>query len=174
MAKEQRPTTTQQSRYRQYGVYFFVGIMLVLAVGAYAGRHAIYDQLYDWKLIPRPERLTELYFTEHTKLPRTYQSGQQQAVRFIVRNLEYRTTTYTYVVTQEAEAGKASQELARGIFTLGQDKSKRLDVPVQLTNQGAKSRIVVTVIYDGIAFGQDAPSKQQQAIYYWVAKEGQP
>ncbi|HEX9153502.1 MAG TPA: DUF1616 domain-containing protein [Candidatus Saccharimonadales bacterium] len=144
----------------------------MLIGGVYVQRQAIYDQLYSWKLIPRPERLTELYFTEHTKLPTTYAPAQQQTVKFTTHNLEYRKTTYKYVISQEGQDGKVKQQLAAGGFTLEHDKAKTTEAPIQLTDLGSRSRIVISLSYDGIAFGQDLPSEQTQSIYYWTTKEG--
>ncbi|HUC89998.1 MAG TPA: DUF1616 domain-containing protein [Patescibacteria group bacterium] len=160
------------SRCRKAGVYFFVALMLMLIGGVYAQRQAVYDQLYSWKLIPRPERLTELFFTEHTKLPTKYAPAQQQTVKFTTHNLEYRKTTYKYVISQESQDGKAKQQLTAGGFTLEHDKAKTTEVPIQLTDLGSRSRIVISLSYDGIAFGQDLPSEQTQSIYYWTTKEG--
>jgi len=37
---------------------------------AYLLKDAIYAKLDQWKLIPRPERFTELYFNDHNILPK--------------------------------------------------------------------------------------------------------
>lgn len=130
---------------------------------------AIYDQLYEWKLIPRPERLTELYFADHRNLPQNYHPGKEQTVAFTVRNLEYRNTAYTYTVTQKNTDGKAKQ-LAKGTFSLQHDTQKTIDAAVSLADLGKRAKVMVTISYDGIAFAEDAPSAQQQSIYYWTAK----
>jgi len=158
------------SRYRKAGIYFFIGIVLTLiAVGA-VKHQAVYDQLYDWKLIPRPERLTELYFTSHHKLPQTYKSGQTQTITFTTHNLEYRTTTYSYTITQKNTSGKAKQ-LAHGTYTLRHDAHRTIAARVKLADLGKRTKIDITVTYQGIAFGQDSPSTQEQSVYYWVSKQ---
>jgi uncharacterized membrane protein len=159
------------SRYRKFGIYFFIAIVLVLGVTSIWKHQAIYNQLNSWKLIPRPERLTELYFTDSTKIPSTYSAGQQQTVAFTVHNIEYRTTTYTYQVNQYSQDGKFITLLASSTFQLTQNQSKQLQVPVALVDTGSHSKLEVKLIYDGIIFGSDNPSRETQSIYYWLTQE---
>jgi hypothetical protein len=159
------------SRYRKAGIYFFIGIILMLGIVGIANRQAVYDQFYDWKLIPRPERLTELYLTDHRNIPQTYTPGQAQTMSFTVRNLEHRTTDYSYTITQKTTNGKAKQ-LARGTFSLKHDHKKAVSVRIALADlaKAKRSKLVVTISYQGIAFGEDSPSTQKQSIYYWTSK----
>lgn len=159
-------------RLRKSGVYLFV--MLALLTGGIGlwQRQAIYDQMYDWKLIPRPERLTELYFTDHRNLPATYAPGQQQTVKFTVHNLEHRRTTYKYAVVQQTQDSQTETQLAAGTFALSHDQTQAVTTAITPTNHGGRSRITVNLTYNGIAFGEDDPSKQTQSIHYWVTKQG--
>ena len=159
------------SRYRKFGIYFFVFIVLVIGGIGYANRQVVYDQLYSWKLIPRPERLTELYFTDHQALPALYHPDSQVPVAFTVHNLESRVTTYTYHIQQQNVDQSASRELAAGTFTLGHDATQAVIQHIALADMGERSRVLVVLSYDGIAFGQDNSSKQSQSIYYWATKE---
>lgn len=160
------------SRYRKAGVYFFILVLLGIGILGIVKHQAIYNQLYDWKLTPRPERLTELYFTNHTQLPKTYTVDEQQTVSFTVRNIEYRPTAYTYVISQVDKNGEQRQELATANFSLAQNQSKTIVVPVSLSDRGDRSQIIVTITYNGIVFGADTPSNETQSIHYWVTKEG--
>jgi hypothetical protein len=159
------------SRYRKAGIYFFMGIILMLGVIGIANRQAIYDQFYDWKLIPRPERLTELYFTDHRNIPQAYAPGKALTMSFTVRNLEHRATGYDYTISQTTTDGTAKQ-LADGSFSLAHEHKKAVSVRVVPADLGTaeRSRFVVTISYQGIAFGEDSPSTQKQSIYYWTSK----
>lgn len=137
-----------------------------------AQHQAIYNQLNDWKLIPRPERLTELYFPDHKQLPATYAPGQQQTIRYSIHNIEYRTTTYTAVVTQTDMSNQTQQTLSRQAIVLTHDATTERSTPVTLSDLGKRSQITVTLTYTGIAFGQDNLSPQSQTIHYVLTKEG--
>lgn len=75
-------------------------------------------QLNAWKLLPQPERLTELYFTKPNALPTKYISGQPQTVSFTVHNLEYSTMTYHYQIIEKNQNGSQYKTLYGGAFTL--------------------------------------------------------
>lgn len=159
------------SRYRHVGIYFFVCIALILIGTAAVEHQAVYNQLYSWKLIPRPERLTELYFTDPQALPTTYVPGQEQTVAFTVHNIEYRPTTYTYTV-QQVSNGTTGQPLATGVFRLIQNQTKQITVPVMLASSSAQSKVQITLAYNGIEFGHDTPSPEHESIYYLVGEQG--
>ena len=116
--------------------------------------------MHAWKLLPEPERLTELYFTDHTKLPTTYTPSEMQTVTFTVHNLEYRTTTYHYSITQASEDGSQTQELASGDFTLQQDKYQKASAPITLADFGPRSKVAVTL------------TNTKESISYWLTKGG--
>jgi hypothetical protein len=144
---------------------------MLIALGAIK-HQVIYDQLYSWKLIPRPERLTELYFADGNKLPRSYSPGKPVTISFVTHNLEYQRTDYSYAITQESADGKTAISLIKGDFSLGHDHTRSIKNVVTPADMGQRSRIVVAVTYKGIAFGHDEPTQQKQSIYYWVTKQG--
>lgn len=164
MAEKRR--TTNANIVKIAAVAFLTLFVVVFGI---AQRQAIYDQLYDWKLIPRPERLTELYFTDHTNLPTTYEPDETQIVKFTVRNLEYRTTDYTYVVgvLNDDESDELLSR-ATGTFKLDHEQSKDMETPITITAKGPRAKVIVTIYYQGIKFGEDDLSDQEQSIHYWV------
>ncbi len=148
---------------------------LILVILGISQRQAIYDQLYAWKLIPRPERLTELYFTDHTNLPKTYKPDETQVVKFTVRNLEYRDTDYKYVVgVMNEDETEELLDRASGEIQLTHDQYKNVEVPITITAKGPRAKIVVTIYYQGIKFGEDVPTDQEQSIHYWVEDSEAP
>lgn len=149
-------------------------IALFLVIFGIAQRQAIYDQLYDWKLIPRPERLTELYFSDHTNLPTTYEPGDQQTVKFTVYNLEYLDTKYTYKITVTNEDDTEFPTLASGKIQLAHDQAINSEAQITLPDAGNRSKVVVTIYYQGIKFGEDDLSDQEQSIHYWVENSETP
>lgn len=82
----------------------YVRIALILAVVgsmAYFGnayKTSIYKQLDDLHLIPRQEYFTELYFNNHTNLPKKLAKGVSINFSFAIRNLEGKDKEYPYIV----------------------------------------------------------------------------
>ena len=99
-----------------------------------------------WKLLPEPERLTELYFTHPNSLPTKYTPGQQQTVAFTVHNLEYRTTTYHYQVTEQAQDGTSTQTLTSGSFTLTQNQFRSNALNITLTDLSQHVKVEVRLV----------------------------
>lgn len=78
--------------------------MLILAVigsAAYFGqayKSSIYKQLDNLHLIPRQEHFTELYFNNHTNLPKKLAINETITFTFAIRNLEGKDKEYPYAV----------------------------------------------------------------------------
>ena len=128
-----------------FGISTVIAVV-ILAVAAF-DHAAIAHQLHSWKLLPEPERLTELYFTNATNLPTTYRPDQTQDVQFAVHNLEHRITSYNYVISARSvdNANAAAATLAHASFTLVQNQTTTLAAPVTLPNLGAQATITITL-----------------------------
>jgi hypothetical protein len=124
---------------------------------------AIVNKLNDWDLLPQPERLTELYFTDYNQLPKSLVAGSTEKVTFTVRNLEHQTTTYHYKLIATSEA-QAEQTLSNGTFILKHDESQTAQediiVPASL---GSRISIKVDLYYQG-----KTEDMQTQSIQYWT------
>ena len=132
-------------------------VLIGIVVGGVAGAHPINRQLHAWKLLPEPERLTELYFTHSTSLPATYTPGDTETVAFTVHNLEYRTVTYHYNIVQISQSNSQKLPLASGTFTLRQNHYANKSVTVTL---GDLSRSQVSIQLSPVS----------ETIDYWVNK----
>ena len=132
------------------------GLLVVLVIACVSAHSAIARQLNNWKLLPQPERFTELYFTHPTSLPTTYAPGETQIVAFTAHSLEHRITTYTFVVTVNNEVGNAEQTLARGSFTLTNNQTKNITETATLPPLGSREQITVTL------------TNMQTSIDYWL------
>ena len=137
-----------------------IAALAVLFILGMSFQGAINRQLHSWKVLPEPERLTELYFADPNHLPASYAPGQTQTVAFTVHNLEYRTTTYHYVISAAPTGQTGGQALTSGSFTLPQGSSKTSVVNVIVPDTG--SRATVSVNLEG----------QNESIDYLVGKEG--
>lgn len=131
----------------------------------------IYKQLDDWMLIPRPERITELYINKHTELPTTYRPGQQQNISFTIHNIEFATIEYNYVIIQLSEDKTVSNTLEQGKISLNQDQSEAIDKTITMLDMGNRSQVQIRIDFDSIPFGESNKIAQSQVIHYWTNKE---
>ena len=81
-----------------------IGLALVVAMLLFYNLNSatIYNELAALDLIPQPEKLTELYFNDHTNLPTSATSNQAIAFAFVIHNLEATDYQYTYAVSVNA------------------------------------------------------------------------
>jgi len=129
---------------RKYSALILTLLAIVVVVAAGIVYHQqIKNQLNAWKLLPQPERLTELYFTAPNNLPSAYTPGQKQNVRFTVHNIEYQTETYQYKIVETNQDGSQSQQLSSGQFTLQQDQYEGLNVGVTPVDMGKRAKIII-------------------------------
>ena len=135
-------------------------LILALILISIISAPAIKHQLNSWKLLPQPERLTELYFTNPNNLPTTYTPGQNQTVSFTVHNLEYRTTTYNYAINEVNQDGSVTQPLISDSFTIDQNQFKQVATAVTPIDMGSRVKISVEL------------KTKNQAIDYLVTKAG--
>lgn len=106
-------------------------------------RQPIVNQLNSWKLLPEPEKLTELYFTKPNSLPTTYVPNQKQSINFTVHNLEYQTMTYKYAIVEESQDGKQVKTLDLNSFTIDQNQYQSVSFTGPLANLGSKAKVVI-------------------------------
>lgn len=119
----------------------FVVIALIVLGSVFHGQ--VRAQLNDWKLLPRPEKLTELYFTHPNNLPQKYTPGDVQEVNFTVHNLEYKTVNYQFVIVEQTNGGNQSAVLSSGNFKLKQNQYKKLTQYVNTPDLGKNIKLTV-------------------------------
>jgi uncharacterized membrane protein len=127
----------------QLVVFGSIGILIIVVALAIGYHNAIDRQLRSWKLLPEPERLTELYFTHPNSLPTTYVPGQPQTVSFTVHNLEYRDTMYQYVISEVSQDNGQSQVLNSGNFNLQQNGYHTEAVNISTSDLGPRVKLEV-------------------------------
>lgn len=131
---------------------------------------AIYKQLDEWMLIPRPDRLTELYFSSHQDLAESYSPGVSHELQFTVHNIEHVETIYHYEIVQDDEGGGHRTVLLNGSLVLSHDDLKNIKVQFTPIDTGVRTRVSVVVTYDGIKLGEDKATPETQSIYYLMNK----
>ncbi len=143
--------------------------MLVCAgvVFAFIHKEAMASQLHAWKLLPRAELLTELYFTQPGNLTDSASTKDSRTVAFTIHNLEQKRTEYHYTILTTRVAG-SERVLGDGDVTLAPGESQDISRTLKIPTAGNRTKIVVRLEYNALPFGHDTPILQAQTIHYWI------
>jgi len=138
-------------------------ILLVIPLILVLFSSVIYFSLKDikvfaGKLKPNPERFTELYFEDHTLLPKIALNNTVYDFSFTVRNLEYTPMEYPYKVYIEPENGER-QILDEGSFYLKHDEYKTIVEGFKILSTDRRVKVTVELI------------DKKQLIHFWMEAE---
>jgi len=148
--------------------YILFACMVGLIMVVLANQNAIAKQLDDWQIIPKPQRVTELYFANEQTLPRTAKVGTAQKVEFVVRNLEHRATKYRYDVFAVSGDDGSARPLGGGVLSLDHNQTRTINEVVKMLSIGSREAIKVELNYEGFVDGSNELSEQKQSIHYWM------
>lgn len=123
---------------------------------------------------PKPQTLTELYFTDHSGLPKTLKAGSKHVVAFTVHNLEHAPTTYHYKVLAMSPNTADQQQLTEGTFLLNHDRSRIVQADITVPDTEPRGGIKVELYYKAAQATDKKEDIQTQSIHYWVAMTGGP
>lgn len=123
------------------GMIFVVGMLILLNVY----RASVYNGLAALDLIPKPEKLTELYFSDNANLPDNATRNQIISFTFVIHNLETTDYQYSYDVVVIANGTRhlvdsGNVQVINNQYYAKQEKFNlinspgRQDVIVELTN----------------------------------------
>lgn len=107
------------------------------------------------------EPLTEIYFENHTKLPKYLFPNNQYNYSFTVHNLEYTNMNYEYVINAENETNILS-ELTRGNISLKNNESITINENIKMKSGFERAKI--SIILNKITSGDETASKSK---FYW-------
>ncbi len=138
-------------------------ILLVIPLILVLFSSVIYFSLKDikvfaGKLKPNPERFTELYFEDHTLLPKNALNNTVYDFSFTVRNLEYTPMEYPFKVFIEPENGER-QILDEGSFYLNHDEYKTIVESFKILSTDRRVKVTVELI------------DKKQVIHFWMEAE---
>lgn len=146
---------------RSTSFVFFVVLAVSITLVITLNLGAITRQLHAWKLLPQPQSVTELYFTDHRKLPASYTPGQTQPVAFSIHNNSSQDATYTYAVSEQSEDGKQYREVARRAILVAPGATQSIEIPVVRTDFGERTRVGIYIV------------NSNQTINYWTERAAQ-
>jgi hypothetical protein len=146
----------EKIRSKSFALFAVLALIIVLVTAL--NLDVINRQLHAWKLLPQPQNVTELYFTDHRKLPASYTPGETQQVAFSIRNNSDRDVTYTYVVNEQSEDGKQYREVTRRAILVPRNSTQSIDIPVVRTDFGDRARVGIFI------------ANSNQTINYWTRR----
>lgn len=127
-------------------------------------------QIEAWQVVPRPERFTELYFTDARSLPSTHKSNATQDVTFTVHNVEHQTVKYNYRILAKSAENNTEQILSNGGFTLTPDQTRVTKRTIRIPPMYGRTEFKVSLEYT--ATKGDTADKQTLSIHYWTVIAG--
>ena len=118
-------------------VYFVIGVSLFI------GSVPVIKEAVVFATTAKPETFTELYFEDHTNLPKTIKKDEKYSFIFTIHNVEYKDIEYSYVVYLQTNDQKTI--LDQGKFNLKDNEFKSVKEDFTLL-ENLRSKIVVEII----------------------------
>ena len=136
-------------------MFFLLGVIVV--VGAIIifnlNSAALYNELATLDLVPKPERLTELYFNDSANLPATAKRNQIIKFTFVIHNLE--GTDYQYAYQVSIMTNGARHIVDRGKVVVKNNHYYVKNERVKLLNSPGSQDVLV-----------ELPNQQQSIDFY--------
>jgi hypothetical protein len=121
--------------------------------------------LDEWQLLPRPERVTELYFV-HPAKPIGRNAAGDYVVSFAVHNAEYRDTRYNYTVISSVPDRRL--QVTHGSLLLAHNDRRQVERQLALPPLTQRTRVQVTLYYYAVLPGASTSAVQSQSIHHWI------
>ncbi len=138
--------------------FLLIGVALVVGTLIFfnVNRAAINNELVNLYLLPRPEKLTELYFNNNANLPSSATSNQVISFEFVIHNLE--TTDYQYIYNVSVIANGTRHTVDRGNVLVKDNQYYIKNEKFKLMNSLGRQEVVVEL------------TNKQLSIDFWVGK----
>jgi hypothetical protein len=134
------------------GTALFVGMLIFFSLN----RASIYNELITLDLIPKPEKLTELYFNDNANLPNSVTSNQTVSFAFVIHNLEATNFQYTYDVSVNANGTRHIVDSGNVLVKNNQYYVK--NEKINLIHSTGSQEVVIEL------------TNKQQSIDFWIGE----
>lgn len=133
-----------------------LGIVLVINILIFLNlnKDLVDNELIALDLLPKPETMTELYFTNNTNLPNAVENNQPINFTFVIHNLEATDYQYTYNVSVITNGNKRIVDSGKVLIKDDQYYIKNENFTV--THSPGRQEVVVELI------------SKQQSIDFWI------
>lgn len=133
------------------GVTLIVGMLIFFNLN----RASVYNELAALDLIPKPEKLTELYFNDNAKLPDAV-TKQPVSFAFVIHNLE--TTDYRYVYNVSVNVNGTRHIVDSGSVLVKNNQYYTKNETFNLLNVHGSQEVVIELV------------NKRQSIDFWTVK----
>ncbi len=147
--------TIKQLR-KQAPLLMLVTVVVGMVIFFNFNRASIYNELVTLDLIPKPEKLTELYFSNNTNLPDSATSNRAISFAFVIHNLE--TTDYQYAYVISVNTNGTRRIVDSGIILVKNNQSYVKNEQFKLLNSPGSQDVVVEL------------TNKHQSIDFWIGK----
>lgn len=133
-----------------------IGVMLIVGIIVFCNlnKEYVYNKLSALDLIPKPEKLTELYFNNNASLPSSVTSNQIISFAFVIHNLETTDYQYTYDVSVTDSGTKRIIDSGSILVKNNQYYLKNEKFPLMMSSGRQKVTVELT--------------NKQQWIDFWI------
>jgi hypothetical protein len=136
--------------------FLLIGVALVVGSLIFfnSNRASVYNELMVLDLVPKPEKLTELYFNDNANLPGSAKSNQVISFAFVIHNLE--TTDYQYIYNVDVIANGTRHTVDSGNVLVKNNQYYVINEKFKLMNSPGSQEVVVEL------------TNKQQSIDFWI------
>lgn len=133
-----------------------IGVILVTGMIIFfnLNKASIYNEFVTLDLIPKPEKMTELYFNDSANLPGSATSNQVISFAFVIHNLE--TTDYQYVYEVSMNVNSIRHIVDSGKILVKNNQYYVKNEKFNLMNSSGRQEVVVELI------------NLHQSIDFWI------
>src|SRR6266849_8206713 len=148
-----RPTSKQLFKLISLSM---IGVILVTGMIIFfnLNKASIYNEFVTLDLIPKPEKMTELYFNDSANLPGSATSNQVISFAFVIHNLE--TTDYQYVYEVSMNVNSIKHIVDSGKILVKNNQYYVKNEKFNLMNSSGRQEVVVELI------------NLHQSIDFWI------
>lgn len=145
---------TNNQLFKLTSLLLVLGLTVVIIILLNINSAAVYNELVSLDLVPKSEKLTELYFDNSADLPASVTGNQTISFTFVVHNLETTDYQYTYDVVVIANGGRHVVDGGIVLVKKNQSFIKKEEIPVE--NSPGRQDVVVELV------------NLRQSIDFWV------
>ena len=135
------------------GVTLVVGMLIFFNLN----RAFVYNELVNFDLIPKPEKLTELYFNDNANLPSSATRNQIVSFVFVIHNRE--TTDFQYAYDVSVKANGTRHIVDSGNVLVKNNQYYVKNEKFNLMNSLRRQEVVVEL------------TNKQQSIDFWIGEQ---
>lgn len=145
---------TNKQLFKLASLLLGLGLTVAIIILLNLNSTAVYNELVALDLVPKPEKVTELYFDNSANLPASAAGNQAIRFTFVIHNLETTDYQYAYDVVVIANDGRHIVDVGNVLVKNNQSFIKKEEI--HLVNSPGRQDVVVELV------------DLRQSIDFWV------